>query len=314
MAKLTRKSYKRKKVAFAAVVLGGVALVSSGFAAFVLSAGAEQKNNGNLGVGTVINGSLKMNVYSYNGEAAEHKGDPIEKGADLKEYFRFDADGKDTKTNKVGNGKKGEPGKEETVNRVYYQSETDRLPETLEQTFVVEITSSTDSLASFNVKMTIDKGLSTAVAAGFITLPDCTETSGVTMTPSGESKSWTDKTGLRNDTCTVKKEKGAEEYKWTFEYKVKFAWGARFNNTNPCYFFDNAATSAYSDKDVKTPRTAATNEGIGNCYGTAGSAGAVTLTPGWDVSIDTINADLNDWFYPLANGAKFNLTFTAEGM
>ena len=40
MAKLTRKSYKRKKVAFAAVVLGGVALVSSGFAAFVLSANA----------------------------------------------------------------------------------------------------------------------------------------------------------------------------------------------------------------------------------------------------------------------------------
>ena len=72
MAKLTRKSYKRKKVAFAAVVLGGVALVSSGFAAFVLSAGAEQKNPGNLEIGSVINGSLKMNVFSYNKDATDH--------------------------------------------------------------------------------------------------------------------------------------------------------------------------------------------------------------------------------------------------
>lgn len=313
MAKLTRKSYKRKKVAFAAVVLGGVALVSSGFAAFVLSAGAEQKNPGNLEVGKIINGSLQMNVYSYNSAAENHKGAPIEKDKDLTEYFRFDADGKDKKDNTDGNGTK--PGATKVSNRVYYKKEGDRLPETLEQTFVVEITSSADSLASFNVKMTFDKNLSTAETAGFITLPACAETSGVTMTSSGESNNWTAPTGLRNDTCAVNKVKLAEgSYKWTFEYKVKFAWGARFNNTNPCYFFDNAATSAYSDKDAKTPRTAATDEGIGNCYGTTGSDGAVTLTPGWDVDIDTINADLNDWFYPLANGAKFNLTFTAEGM
>ena len=37
MAKLTRKSYKRKKIAFAAVILGGVALVSSGFAAWLVT-------------------------------------------------------------------------------------------------------------------------------------------------------------------------------------------------------------------------------------------------------------------------------------
>lgn len=310
MAKLTRKSYKRKKVAFAAVVLGGVALVSSGFAAFVLSAGAEQKNPGNLEVGKIINGSLQMNVYSYNSAATGHKGALIEKDKDLTEYFRFDADGKDIKTNTEGNGTK--PGATKVSNRVYYKEETDRLPATLEQTFVVEITSSTDSLASFNVKMAIDKDLSTAVTAGFITLPDCAETSGVTMTSSGESNNWTDPTGLRNDTCTFKKEKLAEDsYKWTFEYKVAFAWGARFNNTNPCYFFDNKETSKIDTGAAQTPRT---NDVIGNCYGTTNSEGTVTLTPGWDVPLDTINADLKTWCYPLANGATFNLTFTAEGM
>lgn len=308
MAKLTRKSYKRKKVAFAAVVLGGVALVSSGFAAFVLSAGAEQKNPGNLEVGKIINGSLQMNVYSYNSAVTDHKGALIEKDKDLTEYFRFDAAVEDTKTNTNGNGTKD--GK--VSNRVFYQEEENRHPETLEHTFVVEITSPTDSLASFNVKMTINNDLSAAVTAGFITLPACTDESGVTMTPSGESKSWADKTGLRNDACTVKKETVTEGgYKWTFEYKVAFAWGFRFNNMNPCYFFDNEATSKIETDVTTTPRT---ETEIGNCYGTTGSDGAVTLTHGWDVDIDTINADLNDWFFPKANNNGFNLTFTAEGM
>ena len=307
MAKLTRKSYKRKKVAFAAVVLGGVALVSSGFAAFVLSAGAEQKNPGNLELGSVINGSLKMNVFSYNKDATDHKGDPIKNdGSNLAEYFRFDAAEKDIKSNKDGNGTKD--GKD--INRVFYQEEENRHPETLEHTFVVEITSPTDSLASFNVKMTINNDLSAAVTAGFITLPACTDAEGVTMSATGTDNKWADKTGLRNDACTVKKETVAEGYKWTFEYKVKFAWGARFNNTNPCYFFDNEATSKV-DAVAKTPRT---NTEIGNCYGTTGSDGAVTLAHGWDVDIDTINADLNDWFFPKANNNGFNLVFTAEGM
>ncbi len=309
MAKLTRKSYKRKKVAFAAVVLGGVALVSSGFAAFVLSAGAEQKNPGNLEIGSVINGSLKMNVYSYNKDATDHKGDLIKNdGSNLAEYFRFDAAKKDIKSNKDGNGTKD--GKD--INRVFYQEEENRHPETLEHTFVVEITSPTDSLASFNVKMTINNSLSEAVAAGFITLPACTDAEGVTMSATGKDNTWTDKTGLRNDACTVKKETVTEGgYKWIFEYKVAFAWGTRFNNTNPCYFFDNEATSKIDTGVTKTPRT---DTEIGNCYGTTGSDGAVTLTPGWDVDIDTINAGLNNWFFPKANNNGFNLTFSAEGM
>lgn len=109
----------------------------------------------------------------------------------------------------------------------------------------------------------------------------------------------------------LKKAKLAEDsYKWTFEYKVAFAWGARFNYKNPCYFFDNEATSNV-DGVTKTPRT---NAEIGNCYGTTDSDGAVALTAGWDVNIDTINADLNDWFFPKANSNGFDLIFTAEGM
>ncbi len=69
MAKLTRKSYKRKKIAFAAVILGGVALVSSGFAAWVLSTNAKANASGGVTVGQVEKGNLKLTVTSKIGEA-----------------------------------------------------------------------------------------------------------------------------------------------------------------------------------------------------------------------------------------------------
>lgn len=309
MAKLTRKSYKRKKVAFAAVVLGGVALVSSGFAAFVLSANAEQKNEGGIQVGTVKNGALTMKVYSYN-SATSGKGDEIAAGTRLtKEYFSFDADVKDVEGNEDGNGKKGE----EVQNNVKYEYEEGRKPENLKNTFVIEVTSDTDSLKSFAVSMTTKgtEGFAKPVKAGFVVLPDCAADGGITPITD-----FTKDPTYVNDTCTVKKETGEEGkgFKWTFTYTVAFKWGKRFNGTNPCYFFDNANTSAYSDTEAKTPRTAATDDGIGDCYGTTGSEGAVTLTPGWDVVADTkmVEDDIN-WFRKKVDNSKFDITFKAIG-
>lgn len=309
MAKLTRKSYKRKKVAFAAVVLGGVALVSSGFAAFVLSANADQKNEGGIQVGTVKNGALTMKVYSYKSATSE-KGDEIATGAPLtKEYFSFDADAKDVEGNKDGNGKKGD----EVQNNVKYEAEEGRKPENLTNTFVIEVTSDTDSLKSFAVSMTTKgtEGFAKPVDAGFVILPDCAADGGITpITDFTKNPTYT------NDTCTVKKEtvEGGKRFMWTFTYTVAFKWGKRFNGKNPCYFFDNPETSAYLDEDAKTPRTAATDEGIGNCYGTIGSEDAVTLTPGWDVATDTkmIEDDIN-WFREKVGNSKFDITFKAIG-
>lgn len=309
MAKLTRKSYKRKKVAFAAVVLGGVALVSSGFAAFVLSANADQKNEGGIQVGTVKNGALTMKVYSYKSATSE-KGDEIATEAPLtKEYFSFDADAKDVEGNKDGNGKKGD----EVQNNVKYEAEEGRKPENLTNTFVIEVTSDTDSLKSFAVSMTTKgtEGFAKPVDAGFVILPDCAADGGITPITNFDAAP-----ALTNDTCTIEKGtgEGGKGFKWTFTYTVAFKWGKRFNGKNPCYFFDNPETSAYLDEDPKTPRTAATDDGIGNCYGTTGSEGAVTLTPGWDVATDTkmVEDDIN-WFRNKVDNSKFDITFKAIG-
>ncbi|MCM1261023.1 MAG: hypothetical protein NC182_07890 [Prevotella sp.] len=60
MAKLTRNSYKRKIIVFGLMVFMAIALVSTGFAAWIMSTNAKDEQNGNVTVGTVTDSSLKL--------------------------------------------------------------------------------------------------------------------------------------------------------------------------------------------------------------------------------------------------------------
>lgn len=62
MAKITRKSYRRKRVVLGAVLLGGVALVSTGFAAWVLSANATETLPSNVKVGVISDNEMKIKL------------------------------------------------------------------------------------------------------------------------------------------------------------------------------------------------------------------------------------------------------------
>ena len=62
MAKITRKSYRRKRVVLGAVLLGGVALVSTGFAAWVLSANASQTLPSNVKVGVISDNEMTISL------------------------------------------------------------------------------------------------------------------------------------------------------------------------------------------------------------------------------------------------------------
>ncbi len=62
MAKITRKSYRRKRVVLGAVLLGGVALVSTGFAAWVLSANANETISSNVKVGVISDNEMKIKL------------------------------------------------------------------------------------------------------------------------------------------------------------------------------------------------------------------------------------------------------------
>ena len=308
MAKLTRKSYKRKKVAFAAVVLGGVALVSSGFAAFVLSANPDQNNNGGVKVGILENKALTMQVFKA--DASGNKvGEPLTNGGKLEDYyFSFDADEKDPEGNAINEGNTGKNGLNSEglySNRAFYVNKSGNdHPERLSNTFVIEISSATESLDYFNVKLTTsgtDKDFDTPVTNGFITLPGCSGETGSKITDFATASQT-----FGNDKCSVTKT-GDETngFTWTFKYTVSFAWGTRFNNMNPCYFFDNKETSTAPSAGELTPRTEVA--GSGNCYGTS----ATELTPGWYVNDRVIGKDW-DWLRSNVNDATYNIQFSAQ--
>ena len=82
MAKITRKSYRRKRVVLGAVLLGGVALVSTGFAAWVLSANATETLPSNVKVGVIsdtdmtieLDGAIMHQTISFNAPSDDTTG------------------------------------------------------------------------------------------------------------------------------------------------------------------------------------------------------------------------------------------------
>lgn len=64
--KLTRNSYKRKIILFAVFIFVSVALISTGFAAWVLSSNAEHEEGVGVSVGTITEANLKITVNENN--------------------------------------------------------------------------------------------------------------------------------------------------------------------------------------------------------------------------------------------------------
>lgn len=67
MARLTRNSYKRKIIMFGIFIFAAIALISTGFAAWVMSTNAKDSTGpGNVSVGTVTDASLEININNKN--------------------------------------------------------------------------------------------------------------------------------------------------------------------------------------------------------------------------------------------------------
>jgi len=135
MAKLTRKSYKRKKITFAAVLLAGIALVSTGFAAWVLSSQVAKDAAGNVTVGAVSKTNLELTVSPTEGA-----------------NFSF------------------EPVKDDTSGRVRWDGTN---YENLSIEFSLTLTSTADVLKDVTVSMTQNDKIDAAVDAHYIVAPAC---------------------------------------------------------------------------------------------------------------------------------------------
>lgn len=277
MAKLTRKSYKRKKIAFAAVILGGVALVSSGFAAWVLSANATKNTTGVTTVGTVKDNSLSMSIelqyqnpVTKDWEKQTSTSEEIATGT-----FDFDPTYEDVR--KAGQ-------------RVYNDGQ---LFERLTLRYVVTVSSKTnDSFDKLNVKMfeTGGENVNNAVKKNYVVAPDCfTAADGVIISADATN----DPKFTKNDKTTTDSNEDEKICTWTINYDVSFKWGTFFSadgksdGTNPGIFFDTEA-------------------GITN-YPVLGAVNDKLPT---DSSKPTVAAILND-LLDILDKASYQLTFTA---
>lgn len=142
MVKMTRKSYKRRKIILGVSLFSSVALVSTGFAAWVLASQAEATESGNITVGTVSDSSIKISNVQFEGNI---------------DYFRF------------------EPKKEDTTGRV--RRGNDESYENLSVTVTGEISPKT-YVTGATIQLTVPEGITTAAseAKNYIVLPTCVET------------------------------------------------------------------------------------------------------------------------------------------
>lgn len=253
MAKLTRKHYKRKKIAFAAVILGGVALVSSGFAAWVLSANATEKATGGVTVGEVKDASLEMTItrqeYNFDTSKWDSKPDDLN-GA----KFCFEPKKDDTQGKTVDG---------QDQNRVFNDGQN---YEQLEVRYVVVVSSTNEkAFKQLNVKMeetTTDKKIDTAInTKNWVTAPKCYAADGVTIastdTTAGDEVNKV-KTSSSTDTKGTK-------YTWTIIFSDSFGWGIAFNKLNPGNYFDEDPTGktvTLKTKDEKEDQTGTSVESI----------------------------------------------------
>lgn len=151
MAKLTRNSYKRKIILFGVIVFMSIALISTGFAAWVMSQEKKQSTSGNVTVGAVTEGNIGVFL------------DPL-----TVKDFKFEPKESDT-TGRVRNDKTN------------FESLTVTVTGTIKNTqFLKEAT----------IKMNVKDAVKQAETDGYIILPECANSEVVltTLTESGTNE------------------------------------------------------------------------------------------------------------------------------
>lgn len=134
MAKLTRNSYKRKIILFGVIVFMSIALISTGFAAWVMSQEKKQSKSGNVSVGAVTEGNIEVILDELT----------------VKD-FKFEPKEND-KTGRVRN------------DGTNFESLTVTVTGTIKNTqFLKEAT----------IKMNVQNQVNQAVTDGYIVLPEC---------------------------------------------------------------------------------------------------------------------------------------------
>jgi hypothetical protein len=237
MTRLTRNAYKRRVVLFGALIFISIALVSTGFAAWVMSTSSTKEvDSANVGVGVVTNSQLEFsdvelsnNQIYFEPAAGDNTG-----------RVRLSSDGNSEQLTTTITG---------SVSPVTYLGEL--------RAYLVVTQGVYDALTGDSNYITLETADGTAMSKddlkNFLVV-------GTVDSSTGEiSYNLSGKTGLllytskgtgaySNDNYYV--EKGTD--KVSFTININFNWGTTFGNMNPSLYYDNDEEGLkVSDADVQ---------------------------------------------------------------
>lgn len=149
MAKFTRRGYKRRKVFLGLCLFASVALISTGFASWIISAGSKDTTDGDVTVGVVQDSSVEILIN----ETTDSLGNVLDR------KFMF------------------EPKKDDLSGRVQYDGTNfEILSITVSGTV-----KNAHFITSSSIKMEVPESVKDAATQGYIVLPACVTDTGVAL-------------------------------------------------------------------------------------------------------------------------------------
>lgn len=211
MSKITRRTYKRKKIVMGLALFGAIGLVSTGFAAWVLSASASNTQNPNIKVGTVSDKSMEFDnvkIYGIDKNPTHDVPDGTFNTEIEIDKYSFNPRWDDN-SGRVRFG--GNDGADEGERLSLIVRGTIKEAQNLGR-----LTVSFDKDGDGNLPTRLVQ----AVDAGYIVLPECANAvKDIPFTPLS----------------------GAGSQTLDFECEIAFEWGAAFGGVNPGDYYDQAS-------------------------------------------------------------------------
>lgn len=213
---MTRNSFKRKAIIFGVMIFMSIALISTGFAAWIISTNKDGEATGNIQVGVISEKNIQVLDVKLSATS-----------------FEF------------------EPAKDDNNGRLRWDGSKHQILSTTVTAYVTN----TQYLKELNIKLDLSEavGVQNAATSKYINLPTCVTGVNVKDTHLAElgagedfqynkSKKYSQLTETEKAACgTVKK----------LTYEIEFTWGEKFGNVNPSLYYD-AAGKGISDAAMKT--------------------------------------------------------------
>lgn len=248
MSKITRRSYKRKKIIMGASLFGAIGLVSTGFAAWVLSAPTSKAADpASLNVGEITDKNMEFSdIHTYlPGYVLPSEQNPAGVPTDPSDEFHF------------------EPLSSDKSGRVRYGGEQ---PESLKLDVVGDLTR-VQNLGSITGKITVSDSdktkLEYAIGKKYIVAPEAYGDTELALWTKDEPSP-----AVNTNFSYVTSTNEAGDEVMTFVYKVFFQWGEAFDGKNPCEYFDE-------DEEAKLIPTGTPNDELGSLEGGKSTVGAI---------------------------------------